>query len=317
TDGQIPDSITINYAKNADKVDGKHASAFASALHNHVGAVWYANKPWAYAGFRVNNSANGPSLWGVNTGGGDGVRGNGYGSSIGVYGQGVSGPGVKGNSASATGVVGVGNSGVAGYANSNTGVGVYGQNSAGGFAGYFKGNVRVEGTLYKSAGSFQIDHPLDPENKYLSHSFVESPDMMNVYNGNVVLDGNGEAWVELPDWFEALNRAFRYQLTPIGAPGPNLYVAEEISGNRFKIAGEVPGLKVSWQVTGIRQDAFALAHPIKVEENKPPKEQGYYLHPELYGQPKEKSVEWARYPGMMQQLEQALEKTASVQLTGE
>ncbi len=125
--------------------------------------------------------------------------------------------------------------------------------------------------------------------------------MMNVYNGNLILDGNGEAWVELPDWFEALNRDFRYQLTAIGAPAPYLYVAEGISGNRFKIAGGQPGGQVSWQVTGIRQDVFANAHRIEVEEDKPGAERGSYLHPELYGQPKTKSVGWALHPQAMKQ----------------
>src|SRR2546430_380820 len=97
------------------------------------------------------------------------------------------------------------------------------------------GRVNVTGTLSKGAGSFMIDHPLDPANKYLYHSFVESPDMMNIYNGIVVLDGKGEAVVTLPDWFRALNRDFRYQLTAIAAPGPNLYIADEISNNRFKM----------------------------------------------------------------------------------
>jgi len=127
----------------------------------------------------------------------------------------------------------------------------------------------VTGNLTKASGSFKIDHPLDPVNKYLSHSFVESPDMMNVYNGVVLLNLRGEAWVNLPDYFEALNRDFRYQLTPIGAPAPKLYIAKEVSGNRFKIAGGKPGGKVSWQVTGIRQDAYANAHRIAVEEGKP------------------------------------------------
>lgn len=116
---------------------------------------------------------------------------------------------------------------------------------------------------------FQIAHPVDPTNKYLSHSFVESPDMMNVYNGNVTLDGDGTAWVRLPDWFEALNRDFRYQLTAIGAPGPNLYIASKVAGNRFNIAGEATDGEVSWQVTGIRQDAWANAHRIAVEQEKP------------------------------------------------
>ena len=92
--------------------------------------------------------------------------------------------------------------------------------------------------------------------------------MMNVYNGNVVLDKNGEGTVELPDWFEALNRDFRYQLTAIGEPGPNLYIVEEVSDNRFRISGGRMGMKVSWQVTGIRQDSHANANRIPVEEEK-------------------------------------------------
>jgi len=178
--------------------------------------------------------------------------------------------------------------GVRGYAVApagSTAYGVYGSEGGLGtrYAGYFNGNVTVTGTLSKGAGAFKIDHPLDPKNKYLSHSFVESPDMMNVYNGNVVLDGNGEATVEMADWFDALNRDCRYQLTPIGAPGPNLYVAQKMRGNAFRIAGGKAGMEVSWQVTGIRQDAFANANRIVVEENKPQKERGLYLHPEAHG----------------------------------
>ena len=143
------------------------------------------------------------------------------------------------------------------------------------------GNVSLAGTLSKGSGSFKIDHPLDPQNKYLSHSFVESPDMMNVYNGNVVLDENGEAWVEMPEWFDALNTDFRYQLTCIGGYA-QVYIAEEISENRFKISGGRAGLKVSWMVTGIRNDPFARAQRIQVEEEKPAHERGTYLHPDAY-----------------------------------
>jgi hypothetical protein len=190
------------------------------------------------------------------------------------------------------GVYGIANNGASAY-------GIYGV-SSGGYAGYFSGKVHVNGTLSKSAGSFKIDHPLDPANKYLSHSFVESPDMMNIYNGNVVLDRKGEAVVKLPDWFGALNRDYRYQLTAIGQPGPDLYVAEEIANGQFTIAGGADGMKVSWQVTGIRQDAYANAHRIPVEEDKPKAELGSYLHPELFGQPAEKGVEWATKPEMRQ-----------------
>lgn len=125
----------------------------------------------------------------------------------------------------------------------------------------------VEGNISKGGGSFKIDDPLDPANKYLSHSFVESPDMMNIYNGTVVLDAKGQAEIELPDYFEALNRDFRYQLTPLGGYAP-IYVAQEVKYNTFRIAGGTPGLKVSWQVTGIRHDAYANSHRIQVEQSK-------------------------------------------------
>ena len=212
-----------------------------------------------------------------------------------IQGDSTNGNGLHGvsGSSSASGAYGEntrGGFGVAGRTN-GSGTAVFGDNNnSAGLAGKFNGNVQVVGTLSKSAGSFQIDHPLDPANKYLYHSFVESPDMMDVYNGNVSLDANGEAWVDLPAWFEALNKDFRYQLTAIGAPGPNLYVAEEIKGNRFKIAGGKPGSKVSWQVTGVRHDPYADQHRIPVEHAKPADERGLYLHPELYGQPESKSV---------------------------
>ena len=130
--------------------------------------------------------------------------------------------------------------------------------------------------------------------------------MKNVYDGVVVLDRKGKAEIELPDWFGALNKDFRYQLTAIGAPGPNLYIAEKISdtttsnknnnNSRFKIAGGTSGMKVSWQVTGIRKDPWANANRIEVEEEKPAKERGYYLHPELYSQPEEKGIGHLLFP---------------------
>src|SRR5258705_9701178 len=104
-------------------------------------------------------------------------------------------------------------------------------------AGLFGGDVQINGNLSKSSGSFKIDHPLDPENKYLSHSFVESPDMKNIYDGVTRLDANGEANVVLPEYFEALNQDFRYQLTSIGKPSPGIYIAEEIHNHQFKVSG--------------------------------------------------------------------------------
>jgi len=151
------------------------------------------------------------------------------------------------------------------------------------------GNVVIPGTLSKGSGTFKIDHPLDPENKYLSHSFVESPDMLNVYAGNTVLDENGQAIVQMPSYFEALNSDFTYKLTCIGGYAP-VYVAQEISDNTFSIAGGNPGLKLSWQVTGIRKDPFALAHPVIVEEEKAASEKGLYIHPVEWGQPESKGI---------------------------
>jgi len=158
-----------------------------------------------------------------------------------------------------------------------------------GYAAIFFGNVSITGSISKGSGNFKIDHPLDPANKYLYHSFVEGPDIKNIYDGVVKLDEHGEASVEMPDWFEALNFDFRYQLTCLGQYS-QVYIAEEIKERRFKISGGLTGQRVSWQVTGIRQDAYAKAHRISVEEDKPADDKGTYLHPELFGQPKEMSV---------------------------
>jgi len=144
-----------------------------------------------------------------------------------------------------------------------------------------QGNLTVTGNISKGSGSFRIDHPLDPANKYLYHSFVESPDMMNIYDGNVVTNQFGLATVTLPAYFEALNRDFRYQLTVIGQFARAI-VAREIAHNRFTIKTDRPGVKVSWQVTGIRRDAYANAHRIQVEVDKPESERGTYLHPGLF-----------------------------------
>jgi len=157
------------------------------------------------------------------------------------------------------------------------------------------GSLNVTGMLTKGGGSFKIDHPLDPANKYLYHSFVESPDMMNIYNGNVTTNKQGVAVVILPSYFEALNRDFRYQLTVIGRFAEAI-VAKEISQGRFTIKTNRPGVKVSWQVTGIRHDAYANAHRIQVEEGKPLQEQGKYLHPELFGAPPEKAIGYSEPP---------------------
>jgi trimeric autotransporter adhesin len=150
----------------------------------------------------------------------------------------------------------------------------------------------VTGKITAGTKDFKIDDPIDPGNKYLYHASIESSEMTNIYSGNISLDGKGEAMVRLPEWFEALNGDFRYQLTGVGGFAP-VYISEEIHDNCFKIAGGRSGMKVSWQVTGVRHDAWARAHRIKVEEDKATDERGYYLHPKEYGQPEEKGIQYA------------------------
>lgn len=148
-------------------------------------------------------------------------------------------------------------------------------------SGRIDGDLDVKGTLSKASGSFKIDHPLDPLNKYLYHSFVESPDMMNIYNGNIVTDANGIAQVKLPDYFEALNRDFRYQLTVIGE-FTQAIIYQKVKDNSFVIKTQTPNVEVSWQVTGIRKDAYAEKNRIPNTVEKPESEKGRHLYPESY-----------------------------------
>lgn len=161
---------------------------------------------------------------------------------------------------------------------SATGMFVYGKPAA-----IFWGDVDIAGKVTKSAVQFKIDHPLDPTGRYLSHCAVESDEMKNVYDGEVVLDENGGAEITLPDWFEALNERFRYQLTAVGRPAPGLHISRKLSDNRFSIAGGEPGTEVCWQVTGVRHDAYAVANPLVVESDKEAEEYGRYRHPEEHG----------------------------------
>jgi hypothetical protein len=182
-------------------------------------------------------------------------------------------------------------SGLLGAVTSSSGAhGVEGHAPSGSYAGAFYGDTTVSGTFSATTKFFRIDHPTDPANKFLNHASVESSEMKNMYDGVVALDANGAATVQLPSWFGIINHNFRYQLTPIGASMPSLYVSGEVSGNQFNISGGAPNGKVSWQVTGIRQDPYANANPMQVEQDKPADQKGFYLHPELYGQPKEKTL---------------------------
>ena len=178
------------------------------------------------------------------------------------------------------------------------GYGIYGAAfDTGGFAGYFNGAVSVNGMLSKTGGTFKIDHPLDPANKYLYHSFVESPDMMNIYNGNATTDTDGYATITMPDWFSALNTDFRYQLTVIDeSDNDDMFiwakVVRKMNNNTFTIRSSRGGVDVSWQVTGVRQDAWANAHRVVPEVAKESYNKGKYLHPELFGAPPSAIVDY-------------------------
>jgi hypothetical protein len=233
---------------------------------------------------RVETALTGDSAPAAIEGEGEsGVRG----TSTSPSGRGVSGVAQGANSESVSGLNTTGKA-ISGTC-TGSGVAVYGVNVGTGFAGRFEGPVHVQGALTKASGSFKIDHPLDPANKFLSHSFVESPDMKNIYDGNVTTDATGGAIVTLPDYFETLNRDFRYQLTVLGQFAQAV-VSRKIAGNSFEIRTDKPGVEVSWQVTGIRQDVYAREHPILVEEAKPAEEQGMYLYPAGFGAGEEKRL---------------------------
>lgn len=187
------------------------------------------------------------------------------------------------------------NFGIEAYAVHGTsgGYGIYASATGSGtnYAGYFVGQIYAN-SANSSIKAFKIDHPQDPTNKYLYHSSIESPDMMNIYNGNVTTDANGEAVVILPSYFSALNKDFKYQLTCIGQFAQAIILEEIGENNQFKIKTDKPNVKVSWQVSGVRQDAAANMYRIQPEVEKPASEKGFYLMPEAYGFGPEKNAAW-------------------------
>jgi len=245
---------------------------------------------------------------------------------IGVYGETNStadGVGIYGYSAATTGegvgVLGVSNSaganaaGIIGRISSAdaTAAGVFGEDNVPGagtggavgtvsWAGYFNGHVNITGDLIingaanattANAGikSFLIDHPLDPENKTLRHFCAESNEALNVYSGNIVTDANGTATVRLPDYFQALNTDFRYQLTTIGQFASAI-VSKKIEGNVFEIKTDKPNVEVSWQITGKRNDPFVKAINLPVEETKTAQNKGKYIYPFAYKLPESRGI---------------------------
>jgi hypothetical protein len=303
------------YGSSSTNGEGVHGYSFASnGVHGESGGtnaagVLGVNDTSSGFGVKGTSTSTGYGVYGQSNGGygvegisndnGLGVFGFNTANGIGVHGLSSTGDGMHGES---NGTFGAGVSGIANGSNAHGVVGtssggsnssgIYGEGTSGSWAGYFSGDVNVTGTCCGAgAGSFRIDDPLDPANQYLYHSAVESADMMNLYNGNVTTDANGDATIQLPAWFDPLNRDFRYQLTPIGQFAQAM-VSSEIRDNHFSIKTDKPNVKVSWQVTGIRQDPYANAHRIPVEEEKTANEQGKYLYPTEYGQPQSSGIDY-------------------------
>ncbi len=175
------------------------------------------------------------------------------------------------------------------------GRGIWGIGPDFGDAGYFSGDVFVtDNFAVNGTKSFTIDHPHDPSNKFLSHFCIEGPEPFNLYRGTVTLDESGSSWVILPDYFEAINIDFSYQLTAIGAPMPNLHVAAPISDGKFQVTGGAPGKQVSWEVTARRNDPWVRDKGYQAERAKPEHERGTYIYPQGYGQPEEMQRDYKR-----------------------
>jgi trimeric autotransporter adhesin len=262
------------------------------------------------SGYPAMYSQAGDAANGSGQNGSDGIDAYGsngdYNDLFSVGGNGMSGFGGSGSGGNGASSLG-GTGGVfQGGDGTFAGYGIYatpGIGSSTGTAGFFEGDIYVSGSINGGSVASQIDHPLDPGNKYLSHTAVESSDMKTMYDGTVTTDGSGQAVVELPNWFEALNGDFRYQLTTIGQPA-QAWIASKIANHTFTIRTDKPNVELSWQVTGIRHDVWANAHRTAVEADKAEKEKGFYLHPEVYGATEEQGISWARNPELMKDLKE-------------
>ncbi len=241
-----------------------------------------------YGGRFESASTSGMGVYGLATAA-SGITYGGRFDSASTEGKGVYGWATA-NSGSASGVVGQTNS------SASNAYGVHGIEPSGGagHAVYAFGTFAASGTK-----SFQIDHPLRPETHYLNHFCTEAPEPLNTYSGNVVTDAQGYATVRLPDYFEAINRDFRYQLTVIDGAGEEFVqarVARKIQNNQFVIRTSKPFVEVSWEVKAVRNDRWVQQYGYQTEQEKEDEIKGKYLYPELYGQPKERGIHYHPEP---------------------
>ena len=280
---------------------GASYSILVDAMANPIGSGLAATGTQVGA---YGNGSNSTGLGVIGIGGtalgGVGSQGQGYDGVVGLA-SGANGIGVFGD-APDTGVQGQGQNGVVGIAGAtanNVGtfgqgrIGVLGQVDASGpgpnnnkWGVFSNGNSGATGTK-----SFVIDHPLDPANKILKHFSIESNEILNVYRGKETFDSNGKAIITLPNYYEAVNKNASYQLTPIGAAMPNLYIEQEVENGQFVIAGGVPGKKVSWQLTAERNDPYLQQNPSeRITEIGKGEASGKYYMPNLYGRSSDLSL---------------------------
>ncbi|MBL4585577.1 MAG: hypothetical protein JKX84_00760, partial [Flavobacteriales bacterium] len=221
----------------------------------------------------------------LRTNGGHGVRGVGFNGVVGetaqssgnaVYGENFDNVAPLGNG------IGVAGSGFWGVIGQDRYLGA----QAGAYGVLANGELGATGVK-----SFIIDHPTDPENKFLKHFSSESNEVLNIYRGNVTFNANGEAVVSMPDYYDLINRNPSYQLTPIGGFA-QLYIKSEMGNGQFVIAGGTEGMKASWTVYSERNDPYLQQYPEKrnVVVEKREGQKGKYFMPQLYGQGTDKML---------------------------
>jgi hypothetical protein len=330
-----PDGVALSgNAQQSGPGTGKGVVG-ASSVNNGIGVYGIAGSFTGanIGGYFVSQSTSGIGLYGkvqATSGGTIGTRGevNSTGGT-GVVGVCTANTGtnygVTGNVVAANGSAAVAGSTIAGsyggyFENgASNGIAVYGVAYASGASNYgVLGNALNSGStgwgLYafgrsgaSGTKSFRIDHPADPQNKYLLHYSAEGPDPLNVYTGKVTLNEQGEATVDLPAYFAAINKDPRYTLTAVGAAMPLLHVSDEIDEGlltdgaaaapgqpvphvSFRIAGGAPNAKVSWRIEALRNDRWIRQYGAPVEADKPDSERGTYQHPELFNQPQNRAT---------------------------
>ncbi|MFN8498527.1 MAG: hypothetical protein U0641_11790 [Anaerolineae bacterium] len=288
-------------ASNGNAINAQGSQIGVNVTGGTIGANVYGTQ----SGLNVSTSSSGTSaILAVNPSAGNsitsissgGVAVNATGGTNGVIGTGT------GNNAN--GIVGIARTGGSPYA-------IWGQATTAGYAGFFSGNVQATGSIIGSLAATKLDDPTAPTQRYLNQAAVTSGEMLTMVNGNVVTDANGDAVVKVPAYVEALSKDFRYQLTTIGQPA-QAYVAKELKDGEFVIHTDRPSVKVSWQVSGARNDPYAQSLGWSTVEDKVGADKGTYLHPEAYGQSKSLSVDAARIAALNRTLDAAQSSSAMV-----